>query len=137
MLFAASLLALTLVGTPSHPCVTPTQTGIFRITATTTDSSNASVGLVLLENINDCLEASIMAESGGPSIIEEVSLKGDLLTGRVHLAGGLADVSLRVSALDISGSIVAGKQAWIVSGHRTAGTEARSAAGDLAATRKP
>jgi len=137
MLLAASFLAFTLASVPSPSCVAPTQTGVFRITATTKDSSNASVGLVLLESVNDCLEASIIAEDGGPALIEEISLKDDLLTGRVHMANGMADVSLRVSALDINGSIVAGKKSWIVSGRRTAGNEMRSAAGDVAVTRKP
>lgn len=132
MLFAASLLALTLAAEPSKICIAPTQTGVFRITATTKDSSNASVGLVLLESVNNCLEASIIADDGGPAIIEQITLKDNLLTGRVHMRVGTAEVSLRVSAADINGSIVAGKKSWIVSGRRTTGLDLQSAAGDVA-----
>ncbi len=132
MLFAASLLALTLAAEPSKICAAPTQTGVFRITATTKDSSNASVGLVLLESVNNCLEASIIAEDGGPAIIEQVALKDNVLTGRVHMKTGTADVSLRFSSSEINGSIVAGKKSWIVSGRRTTGLEMQSAAGDVA-----
>jgi hypothetical protein len=137
MLFAASFLALTLAVQPLQSCPAPTQTGVFRITATTKDSSNASVGLVLLENVNNCLEASIIADDGGPAIIEGVALKDNLLTGRVHMRAGMGDVSLRVSSAEISGSIVAGKKSWIVSGQRTTGLEMASAAGDVAPAKKP
>ena len=137
MLFAASLLALTLAAQPSPFCPAPTQTGVYRITATTKDSSNASVGLVLLENVNDCLEASIIADDGGPAIIEQASLKDNTLTGRVHMRYGLAQVSLRLSAEEITGSIVNGKKSWLVSGHRTTGGEMRSASGDVATTKQP
>lgn len=137
MLLAASLLALSLASQPSTACIAPTQTGVFRITAMTKDSSNASVGLVLLESVNNCLEASIVADDAGPAIIERVALSDGTLTGRVHMRDGLADVNLRISSSDISGSIVAGKTSWIVSGRRTTGNEMRSADGDLAATKKP
>lgn len=135
MLFAASILALSLATSPAEACITPAQTGIFRITATTKDSSDASVGLVLLESVGNCLEASIIADEGGPAIIEKLALKNDLLTGRVHLRSGMADVSFHVSALDITGSIKGAKQAWIVSGKRTTGAELRSADGDVAVTK--
>ena len=137
MLFAASLLALTLAAQPSQTCTAPTQTGVYRITATTKDSSNASVGLVLLENVNDCLEASIIADDGGPAIIEQASLKDNTLTGRVHMRYGLAQVSLRISSDEITGSIVNGKKSWLVSGRRTTGVEMRSANGDVVATKQP
>jgi hypothetical protein len=137
MLLAASLLALSFISAPSKSCIAPTQTGVFRITAMTKDSSNASVGLVLLESVNDCLEASIVADDAGPSIIEKVTLTDGMLTGRVHMRDGLADVSLRISSSDITGSITSRKNAWIVNGRRTTGMELRSADGDLAAAKKP
>lgn len=137
MLLAASLLSLSLISAPSKSCIAPTQTGVFRITAMTKDSSNASVGLVLLESVNNCLEASIVADDAGPAIIERIALTDGMLTGRVHMRDGLADVSLRISSSDISGSIIAGKKSWIVSGRRTTGPEMRSADGDVAATKKP
>ncbi|HEY4303143.1 MAG TPA: hypothetical protein VGM82_01645 [Gemmatimonadaceae bacterium] len=133
MLLAASILALSLVSEPSNSCIAPTQTGVFRITATTKDSSNASVGLILLENVNNCLEASIVAEDAGPAIIEKIALSQNMLTGRVHMRGGIADVSLRISPEEISGSIINGKKSWLVSGVRTTGLGVRSADGDVAA----
>src|ERR1043165_1555206 len=119
MLFAASLLALTLAAAPSQTCTAPTQTGVYRITATTKDSSNASVGLVLLEKVNDCLEASIIAADGGPAIIEQASIKDNTLTGRVHMRYGFAQISLNIASDEITGSIVNGKKSWIVRGRRT------------------
>jgi hypothetical protein len=132
MLLAASLLALSLAPSPAQACITPTQTGIYRITATTKDSSNASVGLVLLENVGNCLEASIIADDGAPSIIENIALKDDVLTGRVHMRTGKADVTLHLSQQELSGSIVAAKQSWVVNGRRTTGIAVRSANGDVA-----
>jgi hypothetical protein len=137
MLLAASLLALSLVGTPATSCITPTQTGVFRITAMTKDSSNASVGLVLLESVNNCLEASIVADDAGPAIIEKVALNDGTLTGRVRMRTGIADVTLKISPTDISGSIAAGKKLWIVNGLRTTGNETRTADGDVAVSKKP
>ena len=68
MLLPTSLLALVLSIGPippvTHasavPCAAPTQTGIFRITATNKDSTDAKVGMILLERVDDCLEASII-----------------------------------------------------------------------------
>jgi hypothetical protein len=138
MLFTASLLALSLTGTVSPaPCITPTQTGVFRITATTKDSSDASVGLLILESVDNCLEATIVAGESGPAIIENVALSEDLLTGRVHMRSGIGDVKLHLSSRDITGSIVSGKRMWMVSGRRTSGGEVRSAAGDVAPPNKP
>jgi hypothetical protein len=137
MLLAASLLALSLVSEPAKTCTAPTQTGVFRITATTKDSSNSSVGLVLLESVNNCLEASIVADDAGPAIIERIAFIDGTLTGRVHMRAGFADVTLRISSADITGSITSGKKAWIVNGHRTTGIELRSADGDVASAKTP
>lgn len=136
MLLAASFLALSFANAPA-PCITPTQTGIYRITATTKDSSDASVGLLLLENVGNCLEASIIADQGGPAIIDKLALKDNVITGRVHLRTGTADVSFQVSASDLTGSIKGARQAWVVNGKRTTGSELQSASGDVAAARTP
>jgi hypothetical protein len=132
MLLAASLLAFSLTNSPAQACIAPTQTGIYRITATTKDSSNASVGLVLLENVGNCLEASIIADDGAPAIIENIALKDDVLTGRVHMRTGKAEVTLRLSQKELSGSIVAARQSWVVSGRRTTGDAVHTADGDVA-----
>jgi hypothetical protein len=138
MLFTASLLALSLAGTSTPAsCIVPTQTGVFRITATTKDSSDASVGLLILESVDNCLEATIVAGESGPAIIEDVALSEDVLTGHVHMRTGIGDVKLRLSSQDITGSIISGKRMWHVSGRRTSGGEARAAAGDVAPPKKP
>src|SRR4051812_11392886 len=121
MLFATSLLALSLVAGPTQPCAAPTQTGIFRITAVPKDSSNAKLGMILLESVDNCLEASIITEDAGPAIMDQLSLTGDVLKGRVRVAGGTANVELHLSATEISGSIVAGKHRWDLTGRRTSG----------------
>ena len=77
MLLAASLLALSIVSEPAKPCTAPTQTGVFRITATTKDNNTATVGLVLLESVNNCLEASIIANEFGEAVgIQRAALIG-------------------------------------------------------------
>src|SRR3954470_9916676 len=65
MLFATALLSLKLVGSPERNCNAPAQTGIFRITALTKDSSSAKIGMILLENVANCLEASILIQDNG------------------------------------------------------------------------
>jgi hypothetical protein len=137
MLFAASLLALTFAAQPAPSCTTPTQTGVFRITATTQDSSNASIGLVLLESVNNCLEATIIADEGAPAIIEQVALTDNVLTGRVHMRSGTAKVSFQLSDSAISGSIVSSKTSWVVNGRRTTGLAMQSASGEIAPLKTP
>lgn len=127
----ASLLAFTLIGTPTHSCPAPTQTGIFRITALTRDSTVAKIGMVLLENVENCLEVSILTEDAGPAVIDKLEVKGDVVTGRVRLASGDAKVTLRLATNTISGTIGEGKQEWSLAGRRTSGSETRTAAGEV------
>lgn len=131
MLLANALLALSLVGSPERNCVAPSQTGIFRITAMAKDSSSANVGLVLLENVANCLEASIMIQGGGPTFIDKVKLDGDQLTGELHMTAGTAKVAFTLGASEIKGSIVDGKKAWQISGRRTGGLDTRMANGEV------
>jgi len=129
MMLATSLLALALSVGPvppvAHtsivPCAAPTQTGIFRITATNKDSTDAKVGMILLERVDNCLEASIITESGGPALIDDLMIDHDVITGRVRVASGVARVTLKVSDKEVSGSIVDGKREWSVNGRRTTG----------------
>jgi hypothetical protein len=121
MLLTTMMLALSLSAAPERNCVAPVQTGTFRITAVTKDSTSAKVGMVLLENVADCLEASVLVQDGGPTFIDNVKLNGDLLTGELKLLRGTAKVTFKLSATDISGSIVEGKHVWQVSGRRTSG----------------
>lgn len=128
MLLATTLLAIALgVGptapVPATPCAAPTQTGIFRITATNKDSTDAKIGMILLERVDNCLEASIITESGGPALIDDLKIDQDVITGRVRVANGVARVTLKVSEKAVSGSIVDGKREWLVNGRRTTGGE--------------
>ncbi len=127
MLMATSLLALSLIGAPTKPCAAPTQTGIFRITALTKDSTSAKVGMILLESVDDCLEASIITDDGGPALIDELSIDNDVLTGLVRVAKGTAKVTIRLAPTEITGTIVQGKQEWVLSGRRTSGPATRVA----------
>lgn len=131
MLLTSSLLALSLIGGPAKSCATPSQTGIYRITALNKDSTNAKIGMILLENVDNCLEASIITEDAGPALIDNLSLKGDVLTGQVRLPTGTAKVTIRFENKTIAGSIVEGKREWSLSGRRTSGGDTRMAAGDV------
>jgi len=132
MLAVTSLLALSLLGAPKQSvCTTPTQTGIFRITAVTKDSTTAKIGMLLLENVENCLEVSILTEDAGPAVIDNLELKGDVLTGRVRLASGNAKVELKFASNSITGTIGEGKKEWLLSGRRTSGQESRMAAGEV------
>jgi hypothetical protein len=128
MLLATSLLALSLIGGPKTSCAAPTQTGIFRITALNKDSTNAKIGMILLENVDNCLEASIITEDAGPALIDNLKLTDDVLTGQVRLPTGTASVTIRFAATTIAGSIVEGKHQWSLSGRRTSGGDTRVAA---------
>lgn len=126
MLFATSLLALTLAAGPTPPahaaratCTAPTQTGIFRITALNKDSTDAKIGMVLLESVDNCLEASIITESGGPALIDDVIVDHDVISGRVRVSGGIARVTIKITDGALDGSIVDGKREWKLSGRRT------------------
>lgn len=131
MLLTATYLALSLAAGPQpQSCTAPTQTGIFRIVALSKDSTSARLGMILLENVGDCLEASMLTDNAGPAVIDGLALSGDTLTGRVLLPTGSARVTLRLTATTIDGSIVDGKHVWSVSGRRTTG-DVRIAAGAI------
>jgi hypothetical protein len=129
MLLTTSLLALSLLGTPPQ-CAAPTQTGIYRITAVTKDSSIAKIGMVLMENVENCLEVSILTDDGGPAMMDNIQMDGDVLTGNVRLVSGPAKVTLRFAQNGISGTIGEGKKVWSLSGRRTT-VNANVAAGDV------
>src|SRR5581483_9197067 len=83
--------------TEPHPvaaraCTAPTQTGSYRITATTSDSTNSKIGLILLENVDGCLEASMITDEGGPAIIDHVAFADDVLTGSIRMVNGTAKI---------------------------------------------
>jgi hypothetical protein len=131
MLLATSLLALSLVGGPAKPCTAPTLTGIFRITAINKDSTNAKTGMILLESVDNCLEASIITDDASPALIDQLSLSNDVLTGEVRMPSGVGHVKIKLTPTALDGVIEQGKYRWSLSGHRTSGVETRSANGDV------
>jgi hypothetical protein len=127
MLVAASLLALSLFGEPKQPaCTAPSQTGIFRILALTKDGTNTKLGMILLENVQDCLEATIITEDAGPAIIDSLSVKDNVVSGNVRTPRGTAKITLRIDDSHLAGTIVDGRKEWSLSGHRTSGAEGRA-----------
>jgi hypothetical protein len=104
---------------PARSCMAPAKTGTFRLTAMTPDSTNAKVGILLLENVEGCLEATFVMDDSGPAIIDHLSLAGDEITGSVRMTQGMARVSLRVNETSVAGSIVDGHREWRLSGKRT------------------
>jgi len=132
MVIAATVLALSLLGgEPAHAratpvdsggtrnCVTPTRTGVFRLVTTNKKSNDPSTAVLMLENIEGCLEVTFITDGNGPAIIDGVSVTDDTLKGSLHLSTGKATVSLKFSDRDVAGSIVEGKRQWSVEGRRT------------------
>ncbi len=125
MLLATLLAAAVAAASPVHqtsPCPSPTQTGTFRFTALTKDSTNAKIGMIVLENIQGCLEATVLTDEGGPAIIDHIEVAGDMLTGNIRVSNGTAKVTLKFTAAGITGSIVDGRKEWSLAGRRTSGT---------------
>ena len=132
MFIATTLLALTLgaggptprahAATDSLPranCVAPDRTGSFRITATKTDGKHGAVALLLLENINNCLEVTFITDDRGPAAIDHLSLSGDTLRGKLNMPGAPADVIVRFNGPSVAGSIIQAKQEWRIEGRKT------------------
>jgi hypothetical protein len=133
MMIAATVLALSLFGgepaqaraTPvdsgaaTKSCIAPNRTGTFRLLAQNTKSKEPSTALLLLENIQGCLEVTFMAGGNGPAIIDGVSVSGDTLDGTVRTSTGKAHVSFKFSDKDVAGSIVEGKSEWKIEGKQT------------------
>jgi hypothetical protein len=104
---------------PTRSCAAPERTGTFRVTAMTRDSTNSKVGMILLENVEGCLEASMLTDENGPAIIDHIAVTGDMITGSIRMTSGLGRVSLRLTDTGISGSIIEGRHEWNVTGKRT------------------
>jgi hypothetical protein len=107
------------VSTPTRACPSTAHTGTFRVTTMTHDSSTSRVGMILLENVDGCLEALMLTDQNGPAIIDHLSVSGDMITGSIRMTHGLGRVSLRVSETGIAGSILDGRNEWSIAGKRT------------------
>jgi hypothetical protein len=125
-LFAAAVIA----GAPASPaptvapraregCVAPDITGTFRITASTTDGKQGVPALLLLENIEGCLEATFLTDGSSPAAIDHLAKAGDSLQGRLNVTGAETQVTLRFDGASIAGSIVGKKQSWKLEGRKT------------------
>jgi hypothetical protein len=101
------------------PCAAPAQTGTFRVTATKPDGSGVRPAMIVLENINGCLEATLITDEASPAVIDHLSFSGDTLTGMLRTGGGVARIALSFDAAGVAGSITDGRQQWLVKGRRT------------------
>lgn len=104
---------------PSTACVSPERTGTFRVFATKPDGSQALPAMLILENIEGCLEATFVTESRGPAIIDHLSVAGDTLEGSLNVVGNRAQVRLRFDGTTVAGTIVDRRDQWRVEGKRT------------------
>jgi len=132
MLIAAAGLALSLFSggtaqmraTPvdsgaTSSCITPSRTGTFRLIAVNRKNNEPNQAVLLLENIEGCLEVTFVTEGSAPAIIDHISVSGDSLRGSMRLGTGTAAVSFTFSEKDVAGSIVEGHHEWTVEGRRT------------------
>jgi hypothetical protein len=100
-------------------CVTPDHTGTFRVVATRSGGTDAVPALLLLENINGCLEATFVTDDHAPAAIDQLALTANTLKGRINVTGELAVLTVRFDDARVAGSIVAKKQAWQIEGRKT------------------
>jgi hypothetical protein len=130
MFLVTTMLALTLAAAPAplapisdslpkKACVKPERTGTFRVTATKLDGKHGVLALLLLENIEGCLEVTFVTDDRGPAAIDQLSLSSDTLKGRLNLPGEMAQFTLRFNGPAVAGSIVAKKQEWRIEGRKT------------------
>lgn len=121
MLLATLLAATVFAVSPPPSCATPTQTGSYRFTALNKDSTNAVVGMIVLENIDGCLEATVLTDNAKASVVDHLALADDVLTGNVRVPNGSAKVTLRLTGSGLTGSIVDGRSEWKIAARRTSG----------------
>jgi hypothetical protein len=75
--------------------------------------------LLLLENIEGCLEATFITDGSSPAAIDHLAKSGDSLQGRLNVTGFETQVTLRFDGSAIAGSIVSKRQSWKLEGHKT------------------
>lgn len=107
--------------TPATPtsCVAPVRTGTFRMMTTRIDGTYGRPALLVLENIEGCLEATFVTDGSVPAIIDRLKVDGDTLTGNLKLPNGEAKFSIHFNASTVAGSIVEGREHWKMEGRRT------------------
>lgn len=125
MSIATAMLMLTFATAPSpapdspKACVAPEQTGTFRLVATKSDGKSGALALLLLENIDGCLEATFVTDDRGPAAIDSLSFTNGTLTGRLNVTGEFAKLTAKFEGTSVAGSIVAKKQQWKLEGRKT------------------
>jgi len=131
-MFVSAILAATLAAgiqspdtLPQHhshlgpQCVSAERTGTFRVTTQKPGGRDLGLGLIVLENIDGCLEATFITDNAGPAIIDGLSITNGTLNGALRLSTGSAKVSLRFEGTSIAGSIVQGRNEWSIAGRKT------------------
>ena len=128
-LFALALISLSPAPTPSNAraphhratttCIAPERTGTFRIFAAKSDGSQAVPAMLVLENIEGCLEASFVTDDRGPALIDHLSQSGDTLKGSLNITGNPAQITFRFNGSAVAGTIVERRQEWRLEGKRT------------------
>ena len=107
-----------LAATPSS-CVAPARTGTFRMITTRLDGTYVRPALLVLENIDGCLEATFVTDGSSPAIIDRLEVDGNDLRGALKLSNGEAKFSVHFGESTVAGSITEGRQQWKVEGRRT------------------
>lgn len=103
----------------SPVCIAPEYTGTFRLTAARSDGTQPLPAMLLLENIDGCLEATFVTDDRSPAMIDHLSLSGDTLKGSLNVSGNPAQVTFRFSGRSVTGTIVGRHREWRVDGKRT------------------
>jgi len=103
----------------AQSCITPARTGTYRILAISKKGNEPRAAMLVLENIQGCLEVTFVTDGVGPAIIDRLSLTENTLKGSMRLSTGTATVSFQFSDKDVTGSIVEGKHEWKLDGRRT------------------
>jgi hypothetical protein len=132
MTLSATILAFALIAAPAKPdttpatrvepaksCVAAERTGTFRVTTQKPGGKDLRLGLIVLENIDGCLEATFITDNASPAAIDGLTFSDNTLRGALRLSTGSAKVSLQFVGSNVEGSIVQGRNEWTVAGRRT------------------
>lgn len=105
--------------TAAKSCIAPEHTGTFRVMTTSPSGAVGAPAILMLENIYGCLEATYVTDESSPVIIDQLRVTGNSLNGSMRTSSGAAKVSLDFDGSHVGGSIVQGRQTWIVDGRKT------------------
>lgn len=105
--------------TRTKSCVAPQRTGTFRVITKATNGAVGSPAILMLENIDGCLEATYVTDESSPVLIDELNVSGNSLKGSMRTSSGAAKVTLDFDGTMVEGSIVQGHRTWLVEGRKT------------------